>query len=78
MKTEVLKRMLRDFDNLQFRIWTICAQILGHLAPVVPEKLAIEKRYRRVGSPTKSSTMFVNIELSPLRADRNNITKQTQ
>ena len=43
----------------------------GHLGPVVPEITASEKRYGRVGSPTKSSSMFVN-ELSPFNSDRKN------
>ena len=51
-------RLLPDFDNL--RIGTICGQILGYLAPVVPEILAFEKHYGWAGSPTKS---FVNINM---------------
>ena len=56
---------------MQFSIGTICGSILGHLTTVVPEILALEKRGGRVGSPTKSSSMFVN-ELSPFNSNRKN------
>ena len=52
---------------------TIRGLILGHLALVVPEILAFEKRHVRAGSVRQSRLLLCwYIELSPLRSDRNN------